>query len=95
MDPVWTQTTGPLQLIRVGNGRVKDRLEEMVRRRYVPPFYFASIHYALGDLPQTFRWGWKAVGDRCDYLMYLRVEPQVGRLAGNPEFVRVLGQLHP
>jgi hypothetical protein len=32
---------------------------------------------------------------RCDYLMYLRVEPRVGRLAGNPEFIRALGHLHP
>jgi len=70
------------------------RLEEMARTRYVPAFYFASVHYALGDLARTFTWGWKAIGERCDYLMYLRVEPRVGKLAGNPEFVRALAAIH-
>jgi tetratricopeptide (TPR) repeat protein len=71
-----------------------SRLEEMARRRYVPAFYFASIHYAMGDLSKTFEWGWKAVGERCDYLMYLRVEPRVGGLVGNPEFLRAMAALH-
>jgi TolB-like protein/DNA-binding winged helix-turn-helix (wHTH) protein/Tfp pilus assembly protein PilF len=71
------------------------RLEEMSRHRYVPAFYFASIHFALGDMGKTFEWGWKSIGERCDYLIYLRVEPRVGKLAGNPEFLRALGHLHP
>jgi len=70
------------------------RLEEMSRTRYVPAFYFAAVHFALGDLAKTFAWGWKAAGERCDYLMYLRVEPRVGKLAGNPEFIRAMASLH-
>ena len=70
------------------------RLEEMKRTRHVPAFYFATVHYAMGDLAETFRWGWKAIGERCDYFMYLRVEPRVGKLAGNPEFVRAMAALH-
>jgi Tfp pilus assembly protein PilF/TolB-like protein len=70
------------------------RLEEMSRARYVPAFYFASIHYAMGDLSRTFEYGWKAIGERCDYLMYLGVEPRVGKLAGNREFIRVMAALH-
>jgi hypothetical protein len=70
------------------------RLEEMSRTRYVPAFYFASVHYAAGDLSKTFEWGWKAVGERCDYLIYLRVEPRVGKLAGNLEFMRMMAALH-
>ena len=70
------------------------RLEEMSRTRYVPSFYFASVHFATGDLSKAFEWGWKAVGERCDYLMYLRVEPRAGKLAGNPEFIRTLAAIH-
>jgi|HubBroStandDraft_1064217.scaffolds.fasta_scaffold00978_13 TolB-like protein/DNA-binding winged helix-turn-helix (wHTH) protein/Tfp pilus assembly protein PilF len=69
-------------------------LEEMSRTRYVPAFYFASIHYAMGDLGRMFQFGWKAAGERCDYLMYLRVEPRIGKLAGNPEFIRGMATLH-
>lgn len=70
-------------------------LEEMSHRRYVPAFYFATVHFALGDIGKMFEWGWIAVGERCDYLMYLRVEPRVGKLAGNPQFIKALSQLHP
>jgi DNA-binding winged helix-turn-helix (wHTH) protein/TolB-like protein/Tfp pilus assembly protein PilF len=71
-----------------------ERLEEMSRTRYVPAFYFATVHYAMGDLGKTFESGWKAIGERCDYLLYLRVEPRVGKLAGNPEFLRAMAALH-
>ncbi len=70
------------------------RLQQMSRTRYVPALYFASIHYANGDLAKTIEWAWKAVGERCDYLMYLRVEPSAGKLAANPEFMRVLAAIH-
>jgi len=70
-------------------------LEELARTRYVPAFHFATVHYAMGDLAKTFEWGWKAIGERCDYLLYLRVEPRVGKLAGNPEFIRAMAALHP
>jgi tetratricopeptide (TPR) repeat protein len=70
------------------------KLEEMSRTRYVPAFYFATIHYAMGDMAKAFQWGWKAAGERCDYLMYLRVEPRVGKLAGNPDFIRAMASLH-
>ena len=70
------------------------RLEEMSRTRYVPALYFASIHLEMGDLAKTFEGGWKAVGERCDYLMYLRVEPRAGKLAGNAQFMRLMAALH-
>jgi DNA-binding winged helix-turn-helix (wHTH) protein/TolB-like protein/Tfp pilus assembly protein PilF len=66
------------------------RLQEMSRHRYVPAFYFSSVHYALGDLAATFAWGRKAFAERCDYLLYLGVEPRVGRLAGNPAYIRLM-----
>jgi TolB-like protein/Tfp pilus assembly protein PilF len=74
--------------------RELTKLEEMSRTRYVPAFYFATIHYAMGDMAKAFQWGWKAAGERCDYLMYLRVEPRVGKLAGNPDFIRAMASLH-
>lgn len=70
------------------------RLEKMSRTRHVPAFYFATVHYAMGDLPGTISWGWTAFGEHCDYLIYLPVEPRAGKLAGNPDFIRVMAALH-
>ncbi len=69
-------------------------LDQMARTRYVPAIYFASIYNEMGDGAKTFEWGWKAIGERSDYLMYLRVEPQANKLASNPEFLRVMAALH-
>jgi len=70
-------------------------LDEMSHTRYVPALYFASVHYAMGDMTKTFQFGWKAIGERCDYLIYLRVEPRAGNLAANPEFIKAMAALHP
>jgi serine/threonine protein kinase/TolB-like protein/Tfp pilus assembly protein PilF len=69
-------------------------LDQIARTRYVPAIYFASIYNEMGDGEKTFEWGWKAIGERSDYLMYLRVEPQANKLASNPEFLRVMAALH-
>ncbi len=69
-------------------------LEQLAGQRYVPAFYFATIHQSLGDTAKMFEFGWKALGEQSDYLIYLHIEPRVGKLAGNSEFMRILGQLH-
>lgn len=71
------------------------RLNEIAKRHYVPAFYIASVYLAMGEEGKTFEWGWKALDERTDYLIYLRMEPRAGRLAGNPEFIRALARLHP
>ena len=75
--------------------RELSRLEEMSRARYVPAFYFASVHYAMGDVNKTLDWIRKSVAERCDYLVYMRVEPRAEKLAREPEFGRIMKALHP
>jgi TolB-like protein/DNA-binding winged helix-turn-helix (wHTH) protein/Tfp pilus assembly protein PilF len=69
------------------------RLNEIAKRHYVPAFYIASVYWALGEEAKTIEWGWKALGERTDYLIYLRMEPRAGKLAGTPKFLRVLAGL--
>lgn len=71
------------------------RLDEISKHHYVPAFYRASVYQSLGEEAKMFESGWKAVGERTDYLMYLRVEPRANSLMGNQEFLRVLAGLHP
>ncbi len=71
------------------------QLNEISKRHYVPAFYIASVYLALGEDAKAFESGWNALEERTDYLMYLRMEPRAGRLAGSPEFIRVLARLHP
>ena len=75
--------------------RELDHLRSLSRVRFVPAFHFATVHWALGEIGGTFQWGWKALDERSDYLMYLRTEPRASGLATHPEFMRVLARLHP
>jgi len=70
------------------------RLEELSRTRYVPALYFAMIHNSLGESAKALKFGWDAASERSDYLVYLRLEPQVGKLAGDTRFLRLIGSLH-
>jgi TolB-like protein/DNA-binding winged helix-turn-helix (wHTH) protein len=72
------------------------RLDEISKSpHYVPAFYRASVYLALGDYTQTFQWGRKALKERSDYFMYLRMEPRAGKLMGTSEFTEILGHIHP
>lgn len=70
------------------------RLEDLARTRYVPALYFANIFLSLHDMRKALDWGWQAVGERSDYLMYIRVEPRSGKFGANAEFLRILATLH-
>ncbi len=59
------------------------QLDEMSRTRYVPALYFAMIHNSLGETAAALKSGWSAAAEHSDYLVYLRLEPQVGKLAGD------------
>ncbi len=71
------------------------RLNEISKRHYVPAFYFASVYLALGQETKTFELGLKALGERTDYLIYLRMEPRAGKLEINPKFLWALAHLYP
>ncbi|MEQ1948211.1 MAG: tetratricopeptide repeat protein [Bryobacteraceae bacterium] len=75
-------------------GAEMAKIEELSKHRYVPAIYLANIHNSLGDSADTLRFAWKALGERSDYFMYLRVEPLVGKMAGNPEFLKILASIH-
>ena len=49
-------------------------LADLARRRYVSPFEFVTIHFALGDIEQGYDWLARACGDRC------RPASQLGRV---------------
>ncbi|MBV9268998.1 MAG: tetratricopeptide repeat protein, partial [Acidobacteriaceae bacterium] len=55
-------------------------LNELEKKRYVSPFEFASIHFALDQYELGFEWLWKAVQDRCFELISIKVDPRFDAL---------------
>ena len=65
---------------------VLNQLRAMSAQRYVPALYPALIHSALHDDKQALNWAQKALDERPEYLIYLRVEPAFERLRADPQF---------
>ena len=69
------------------------KLREISRERYVPALYFASLYAGLGDRDQALTWLRKAVEERSDYLVYLKLDPTFDALRRDPRFQSVLRPL--
>jgi len=57
---------------------------------YVPALYFAAVHNGLGETDETFQRLDQAVGERCEYLIYLWQDPMADPLRQDPRFRKLL-----
>jgi tetratricopeptide (TPR) repeat protein len=67
-----------------------DKLRELSKQRYISPYLMAVVYAGLGDKDQTFAWLDKAVQDRSDFLIWLKVEPLFDPLRSDPRFPDLL-----
>lgn len=75
---------------RPGDARaVLARLDSLSAERYVSPYLLAGIGEALGDRRRVFAWLEEAVADRAAQLVYLKLDPRLGRLRGDRRFARL------
>ena len=61
-------------------------LTDLSRERYVSPFEFLTIHFALGDLERGYTWLGTACADRCFELLALDVDPRFDSLRNDERF---------
>jgi serine/threonine-protein kinase len=61
-------------------------LEKLAKSRYVSPFEFVTIHFALGDVGRGYHWLTRACDDRCFELLALKVDPRFEALRDDPRF---------
>ena len=69
------------------------KLEALAKSRYVSPFEFAAIRFALGQTDLGFAWLTKAVQDRAFDLIHIKVDPRFDPLRDDRRFVAVERQL--
>jgi TolB-like protein/Flp pilus assembly protein TadD len=68
-------------------------LEKLARHRYVSPFEFVTIHFALGDTKRGYQWLNKACDDRSFELLALRVDPRFDAFRSDPPFATAARRL--
>jgi serine/threonine-protein kinase len=58
--------------------------------RYVSPFEFVTIHFALGETSKGYAFLTKACDDRCFELLALKVDPRFDALREEPKFAAIV-----
>ena len=66
-----------------------QKLDDISRTRYVSPFEFVALHFALGDIEDGYRWLVKACDDRCFEFLALKVDPRFDPLRDDHRFTEV------
>jgi serine/threonine-protein kinase len=62
------------------------RLHQQATSRYVSPFEYVAVYFALGDASKGFTWLARACDDRCFELLSLKVDPRFESLRDEPRF---------
>jgi len=73
--------------------RILTELHDLSGKRYVSPFELASVHFAMDDSEQGFRWLEKAFQDRCFELISIKVDPRFDPLKRDTRFTSLATQL--
>lgn len=69
------------------------KLDALAKQRYVSPFEFASIRFALGQVDVGFQWLTKACRDRAFELIALNVDPRFEPLKGDARFEAIVHEV--
>ena len=72
---------------------ILHQLEKLATERYVSPFEFALVHFALGHQGVGYRWLSKACKDRCFELISIKLDPIFDPLRNDPRFAAMLRQV--
>jgi TolB-like protein/Flp pilus assembly protein TadD len=69
------------------------KLERLSKNRYVSPFEFAAIRFALGQIDLGFTWLTRACQDRAFDLIHIKVDPRFDPLRNDRRFAAVERQV--
>jgi TolB-like protein/DNA-binding winged helix-turn-helix (wHTH) protein/Flp pilus assembly protein TadD len=71
---------------REAAGRVLHDLRHLSSRKYVTPYGAALVYAGLGDAESAFAWLDRAVDDRSNWLVWLKLDPRFAPLHGDRRF---------
>ena len=66
--------------------KILAQLAQMSTERHVSAYHVATVHAALGDADESFRWLDTAFAERSPWIGYMRVDPRLAPLRSDPRF---------
>lgn len=70
--------------------RILAELKQMATERYISAYSIALVYSGLGNKDETFNTLERALQDRADYLVFLKVDPRFDWLHRDPRFASLL-----
>jgi tetratricopeptide (TPR) repeat protein len=74
-------------------GKYLKELDLLSKSQYVPAIYYAMLYTGLNDKEQAFHYLDKALGEHCDYLVFLQQDPMADPLRGDARFLQITSQI--
>jgi tetratricopeptide (TPR) repeat protein len=73
--------------------KILHELKQRAEKGYVPPYFFFSIHYALGEKDEALPWFEKAYEQRCIYLLWDKVFSYSDYQRSDPRLAAILDKV--
>jgi TolB-like protein/tetratricopeptide (TPR) repeat protein len=70
-----------------------NRLLAAAAENYVPAYFIALIHSALGDVDSCFKWLEKAEEERSNWVLFLACDPKLDSHRADPRFVALMRRI--
>jgi serine/threonine-protein kinase len=70
--------------VRGDRAEAQSLLRRVLAARVVPAFEVAKVYLELGDRAEAFRWLERAYEERAHSMVFLRIDPQLAKLRGDP-----------
>lgn len=86
MVPLWMAIMRALQNDKAGARAQLAKAHRLAERRYICPYEAGSVHAALGEMDEAYRWMERGLGDRCSCFIWLMTEPWLKELRADPRF---------
>jgi eukaryotic-like serine/threonine-protein kinase len=74
-------------------GRILNGLKDKRRREYLRPYILAENYAALGEKDQALEWLQKAYDERDDWVVWIKVDPNLDGLRADPRFAELLNRV--
>ncbi|HJQ69577.1 MAG TPA: winged helix-turn-helix domain-containing protein [Blastocatellia bacterium] len=75
--------------------RVLKELDELSKRRYVPPYPISLIYAGLNDTDKAFQWLEKSFEERHPWLVQINIDPRLDPLRADKRFSELALRVHP
>jgi TolB-like protein/lipoprotein NlpI len=88
-NPIYLASLAHAQAMGGADGEAKQilaQLAQLTTERHVSAYHVATVHAALGDADESFRWLDKAFAERSPWIGYMRVDPRLAPLRSDPRF---------